>query len=340
MVIEKPSDQSLLGRTFDQYQNFMQIAQCVKEAARQTSITRPRVLELYRRPSGLAEYFPEADLIRYATHTNDQPSLPSPLHLPFPDKSFDACVISDVYEHLPQAQRPELLGEMIRVTSGLVLVGSPVANETVTRCDKIVFDFIWGKYAERFEPLAQHVTFGLEPLEDMVASLKSQGADRVVLLPCNYVYRWIHQLLIYFDLQHRQPYAGIYEPLTRIYNERLSPYDYREPCYRYLIVVAVDPRLDADVFSQRLTGPREVPATVAETDGLLLQEFLAINNRAGDALREKDEELARLKVSLAQAHREIERLANAAEQKNRSAWFKLRSILFRLQKALSAPARK
>ena len=339
-MTEKPSDQSLLGRTFDQYQNFMQIAQCVKEAARQTSITRPRVLELYRRASGLAEYLPEADLIRHATHTNDQPSLPSPLHLPFPDKSFDACVISDVYEHLPQAQRPELLGEMIRVTSGLVMVGSPVANETVTRCDKIVFDFIWGKYAESFEPLTQHVTFGLEPLEDMVASLKSQGADRVVLLPCNYVYRWIHQLLIYFDLQHQQPYAGIYEPLSRIYNERLSPYDYREPCYRYLIVVAVDPRLDADVFSQRLTGPREVPATVAETDGLLLQEFLAINNRAGDALREKDEELARLKVSLAQAHREIERLANAAEQKNRSAWFKLRSILFRLQKALSAPARK
>lgn len=331
-MTEKPSDQSLLGRTFDQYQNFMQIAQCVKEAARQASIVRPRVLELYRRASGLAEYLPEADLIRHATHTNDQPSLPSPLHLPFPDKSFDACVISDVYEHLPQAQRPELLGEMIRVTSGLVLVGSPVADETVTRCDKIVFDFIWGKYAEKFAPLSQHVTFGLEPLEDIVASLKSQGADRVVLLPCNYVYRWIHQLLIYFDLQHQQPYAGIYEPLTRIYNERLSPYDYREPCYRYLIVVAVDPRLDANVFSRRLTGPREVPETVAETDGLLLQEFLAINNRAGDALREKDEELARLKESLGNAQHEIERLANAAKQKNRSGWFKLRSLLSKLPK--------
>lgn len=339
-MIEQPSDQSLLGRTFDQYQNFMQIAQCVKEAARQTSITRPRVLELYRRHSGLAEYFPEADLIRYATHTNEQPSLPSPLHLPFTDKSFDACVISDVYEHLPQAQRPELLGEMIRVTSGLVMVGSPVANETVTRCDKIVFDFIWGKYAERFVPLTQHVTFGLEPLEDIVASLKSQGADRVILLPCNYVYRWIHQLLIYFDLQHQQPYAGIYEPLTRIYNERLSPYDYREPCYRYLIVVAVDPQLDADVFSQRLTGPREVPATVAETDGLLLQEFLAINNRAGDALREKDEEIVRLKESLANVQHEIERLANAAVQKNRWGWPKLGSLLSRLRKALSAPAMK
>ena len=339
-MIEKPPDHSLLGRTFDQYQNYMQIAQCVKEAARQTSITKPRVLELYRRASGLAEYFPEADLIRHATHTNDQPSLPSPLHLPFPDKSFDASVISDVYEHLPQAQRPELLGEMMRVTRGLVMVGSPVANETVTRCDKIVFDFIWGKYAERFEPLDQHVTFGLEPLEDIVASLKSQGADRVIPLPCNYVYRWIHQLLIYFDLQHRQPKAGIYEPLTRIYNERLSPYDYREPCYRYLIVVAVDPRLDADIFSQRMTGPREVPATVAETDGLLLQEFLAINNRAGNALREKDEEIARLNESLANTRHDMEGLANAALQKNQRGRFKLRSLLSRLREALSAPATK
>jgi hypothetical protein len=335
-VIEKPLDESLLGRTFDQYQNFMHIALCLKEVARQTSIAKPKVLELHRRTSGLAEYIPDADLVRYATHTDDQPSLPSPLQLPFPDKAFDACLISDVYEHLPQAQRPELLREMIRVTRGMVMVGSPVANEVVNRCDRIVFDFIWGKYGEKFEPLRQHVTYGLESLEDIVASLRSQGADRVIPLPCNYVYRWLHQILIYFDLQHLQPHWDLYEPLNRIYNQRLSPYDYREPCYRYLIVVAVDPRLDVDVFSRQLKGPREVPAAVAETEGLLLQEFLAIESRAGDVLRQQGEEITRLNESLTQARQEIEKLAHVIRQTERGLWFRLRTRLSRLFKASNA----
>ena len=337
-MIEKPIDESLLGRVFDQYQNFMHIAVCLQEVARQTSIARPRVLELYRRPSGLAEYIPDAELVRYATHADDQPSLLNPLHLPFPDKTFDACVISDVYEHLPQPQRPELLREMLRVTRGMVIVGSPVANEVVTRCDRIVFDFIWGKYGEKFEPLRQHVTYGLESLADIVASLKSQGADRVVPLPCSYVYRWLHQILIYFDLQHRQPHWDLYEPLNRIYNQRLSPYDYREPCYRYLILVAIDPRLDMDVFTSRLTGPREVPATVAETDGLLLQEFLAIESRAGDVLRQRVAEIAGLNESLTKARQEIEELANVIRQTQQGRWFRLGNRLSRLFKGTDAPS--
>lgn len=325
MLDQATSDQSLLGRVFDQYQNMMQIARCIREAATQSAVPRPRILELSRRGTGLADYLPEAQIVRHATHQDNQPILPTPVALPFPDRSFDACLVTDAYEHLPSEQRPGLLGEMIRTTHGLVLVGCPMRNEIVTRFDRIVFDFIWGKYGERFKPLKQHIEFGLEPLDHVLASLRAQGADRVVALPCNYVYRWIHQILIFFDQQHNQPYRKLYEPLNRIYNERLSAYDYREPCYRYLLVVATDPKVDLDLLTHALKRPCETPTTVAEAEGVLIQAFRAAENRAGDELRLCAQEIERINHALGWATREIERLKSVIRQlsKRRSRWRRL-----------------
>lgn len=299
------SSESLLGRVFDQYQNLMQIARCVREMAHQCQVARPRVLELSRRPTGLEDYLVEAEIVRYATHEDERSALGLPVALPFADDAFDTCIVTDAYEHIPAEQRPGLLREMTRVTRNLVLLGCPIRSELVTRFDRIVFDFIWGKYGDRFTPLSQHVEFGLEPLEQVLASFAAHGADRAVALPCNYVYRWIHQILVYFDLQHRHPRYDLYEPLNRIYNQRLSQYDYREPCYRYLITVALDPRLDVDAFVATLQGPCETPATVAEAEGTLIQAFRTVESRLGDELRTSADTVAGLRIELERMVREF-----------------------------------
>ena len=318
---------SFLGRVFDSYQNMMQIARCVREAGRQRGVARPRILELSRRDTGLADYIPEADLVRHATHEENQPLWSKPLTIPFPDRSFDVCIVTDAYEHVAREARPALLSEMVRVTHGLVLIGCPDGSETVTRLDRLVFDFIWGKYAERFEPLEQHIGFGLDPVDRVVASLREQGADRVAALPCNYVYRWIHQILIFFDLQHRQPYSELYEPINRIYNERVSPYDYREPCYRYLMVAPTDPAVDLDTLVRALEAPAETPASVAETDGVLAQAFRAAESAAGEKLKLASDELQRLYLENAELRRqrdlavaELERLRAGTAGQGRKRW--------------------
>ena len=293
-------DQSLLGRVFDSYQNMMQIAACIRETAKQLSVQQPRVLELSRRETGLGDYLPEALIERYATHEGNQPTITSPVRIPYPDKSFDACIITDVYEHIPAELRPELLREMLRVTHGLVLLGAPQGNEIVTRFDRVVFDFIWGKYAEKFEPLEQHVEFVVDPIEKTLETLKAQGATDVIALPCNYVYRWIHQILIYFDLQYRQPDGAIFEALNRIYNERLSPYDYREPSYRYLIAVATHQKIDTNKLFEKLKAPSEIPALVRETDGVLTAAFQAVDSQAADKFRENSLEIVRLNAIINQ----------------------------------------
>jgi hypothetical protein len=232
--------------------------------------------------------------VRYSTHKNDAPLLKHPVKLPFPDASFDGCLISDVYEHIPANLRPGLLKEMLRVTNGLVLVASPNGNELVSKLDRLVFDFIWGKYGERFTPLSQHVEFGVEPLEQILTRLKGQGADRVAVLPANYVYRWIHMILIYFDLQHRNPYGHFFNSFNEIYNERLSPFDYREPCYRYLIAIPTNPELDMDQFNKALESPVQIPAPASEADEMLLKTFSEIDSKAADELRQCAGEIGRL----------------------------------------------
>ncbi len=303
------NDESFLGRVFDSYQNMRQIAACMREAARQRGVAVPRVLELSRRATGLGEYLPDAELERFATHENDEPTLGTPVTLPFADGAFDGCLISDVYEHIPVERRPELLAEMLRVTRGLVLVAAPRGDALVTRLDRIVFDFIWGKYGERFVPLEQHMAYGLEPVETTVASLRAQGADEVVVLPANYVYRWIHMILVYFDLQHRNPHAALFEPLNHIYNTRLSPYDYREPCYRFVIAVATDPAVDVRRLREALQAPAEPAELAAETDAMLVRTFREIDARAADELRRAAAEIAPLKAENDRLAAENARLA-------------------------------
>jgi hypothetical protein len=329
--------QSFLGRTFDSYQNMMQIAACIREAARQKKITQTYVLELSRRETGLLDYLPEMRTVRYSTHDNNQPTLSMPLALPYADKTFDCSLISDAYEHVPPEMRPELLREMLRVTDGLVLIAAPHQSEMVSRFDRIVFDFIWGKYAESFEPLEQHIRFGLEPLEQMIESFKAQGADEVLALPCNYVYRWIHQILIFFDLQYKHSYFDLFEPLNCIYNERLSAYDYKEPCYRYLMVVATDKEIDINVLANQLKAPKETSALVRDAEGALMETFRAIEGKLADKLRMSAREFDRLQEHNHWAIKEIEHLHSVIKQlQQHNDWAKsemerLNSIIVQLK---------
>jgi hypothetical protein len=116
-------------------------------------------------------------------------------------------------------------------------------------------------------------------------------------------------ILIYFDLQHRNPHASLFEPFNAIYNAHLSPYDYREPCYRFVIAVATDPAVDVERLRDALTGPYEGPELAAETDAMLVQTFREVDARAADQLRRSAADIAALTAAQARLAAENERLA-------------------------------
>jgi hypothetical protein len=306
--------ESFLGRPFDAYQNMMQIARSIREASRQLALSRPRVLEVSRRPTQIEEFLPEAEVAHFSTHDEDEEPLPGPPVFPFETGAFDALLITDAYEHIAQQHRPALLAEMVRVTNGLVLVGTPTSDPVVDRFDRVVFDFIWGKTGRFAKPAAQHVLYGHEKLEDIVERVRALGVHGVATLPCNYVYRWIQMLLLYFDTQDGSPTPEIFEPFNRVYNERLAPYDYREPCFRYLVAIGTHPGLDMPAFAAALASPPEPPKLVPETDRALVETWKIIQTREGEQLARFNKMWTGMTDRLQWLERERERLLAEAER--------------------------
>lgn len=111
---------------------------------------------------------------------------------------------------------------------------------------------------------------------------------------------WVHQILIYFDLQYHQPDGAVFAALNKIYNERLSQYDYREPSYRYLIAIATHQEIDTNTLFEKLKAPSETPAFVRETDGVLTEAFQAFDSQAADKFRENSLEIVRLNAIISQ----------------------------------------
>ena len=315
MASDSARERSLSGHVFDSYQNMMQIARCVGELKAMRGARGVSVLEASRRDTGLSAYLSDGCAVtRFATHADDKLTLSGPVQLPYPDKSFDCCIVTDAFEHIPADMRQSLVREMIRVTHGLVLLGCPHDDEIVTRFDRVVFDFIWGKYAERFEPLEQHNEFGLTSRNEIEKQLRAEGATEVVTLPCNYVYRWIHMILIYFDLQHDNPHWDLFSAINNVYNKYLSNYDYQEPCYRYLMMVATDPALDAGELSVRLRTPAPIPASVLEIEGNIREVFQEVDSRISDRLLVYTRENERLRKALSDAAAEQTRLSEAVQR--------------------------
>jgi SAM-dependent methyltransferase len=88
--------------------------------------------------------------------------------LPFPDRSHDAVVCTDVLEHLPAPRRGEALSEILRVSSRLAWVSFPCGREAVAADRRLAAA---ARRAGVGEPgwLLDHMQHGLPELDEALA---------------------------------------------------------------------------------------------------------------------------------------------------------------------------
>jgi hypothetical protein len=93
------------------------------------------VLEVGSGSYGLAHYLPYRSVIGIdlgysgTRSPNLQPTVGSVMDLPFPDRSFDVVVSSDMLEHLAPSDRPGAIVEMRRVSRRLLVLAFPSGPE-------------------------------------------------------------------------------------------------------------------------------------------------------------------------------------------------------------------
>lgn len=181
------------------------------------------------------------------------------LTLPFPDDALDISLALDILEHIPARSRLFFVGELVRVSDDMVIIGAPFDSREVAEAEKLALEFCVKMTGEEHEFLAQHLEEGLPDLKQVTGWAESCGLQSAVV-PNGYLYHWLLMICLNFYLaQLKDPWEFIFA-VNRFYFNRFYREDNREPCYRYFVVISKKGTLDpAGMVRQFASEPSQSP---------------------------------------------------------------------------------
>lgn len=225
----------VLDLPFDQYQRYAIIAEVIENLREGVPL---RILDVGGWPGTLRHFLPEdqvfvADLMG----SGEEFVRASGLALPFDTSFFDVVVTSDALEHIADDARSRFLSELLRVGSGLWVIGAPFDDPQVVRAEEILQQLIVARYDERYQFIEEHRQHGLPDLDQTLAWLNEAGLTTVVL-PNGYLYHWLVGTALFFLLQWRFHDSELSDRVNAFYNSTFYRQDNRDPSYRKVIVAS------------------------------------------------------------------------------------------------------
>jgi GT2 family glycosyltransferase len=157
---------------------------------------------------------------------------------PYQSNSFDIVISSDVYEHIPENDRLDVISEMFRISSNYVILGAPFYSEAVNDAEINACNYYREIVGEPHPWLREHIENGLPSKDKLETFLKKSGFD-FVKIGTNNISNWLLlQLYTFYAYKYGIAPENVSE-VNQFYNENFSELgDLCEPTYRtiYLMV--------------------------------------------------------------------------------------------------------
>ncbi len=248
---------AVLALPFDQYQRYRLVA----DLLRQLRADGPplRVLDVGGRTALLREFLDDAriDLVDVDPSQARGLVLGDGANLPFKDGSFDAVCAFDTLEHVPVPLRRPFVAECLRVARRWVVLAGPYQDERVAQAEELLQCFLHDKLGERHRYLDEHRQHGLPEREAVEAQMRERGA-RLVSIPHGNLERWLVLQCLSMYLDYDASLRGVARDFQRWYNAELYASDHAAPCYRHVVVAALDGAVLPK--AERLLAPPVAPA--------------------------------------------------------------------------------
>jgi len=205
------------------------------------------------------------------------------LSLPFRDGSFDIVLTLDVLEHIPDMERINFLLELERVSSEIVIVGSPFNSEPVEEAERLINDFSRKLTGDENIFLSEHEIIGLPDLDKVLDWALDRG-DQTVVIPNGYLPRWILMMALNQYLERLPDAWDLIFSSNRLYHNRYYRDDNSSPAYRQMILISKDNKLDdekicRDIFGQPASNDRSEPSAFK-----LIKDIIRVIESEKDAL--------------------------------------------------------
>jgi len=163
--------------------------------------------------------------------------------LPFPRGSYDVVVSLDMLEHIPPADRPGCVREMLRILrpGGRCILGFP-ADESGERLDRRLNDAFRKRHEINHPWVIEHIERGLPKTKDVVALVEEIGGQRVRVTIYKHLWgaAWFYGVHRFFTVGTDNPLIRQSRLLTprgaRLMFHTVRRMNFR-PAYRTILVI-------------------------------------------------------------------------------------------------------